>query len=79
MTVTKTWSENQPGRWFVHENKAMVVRVESLPKTWLFTHEFPDGELRSYWSKLVMGPDWAWDESEPEALRLITGWKTAST
>ena len=76
--MTNAWTNRgTPGRWFVHEDKAMVVRVESLSKTWLFSHEFPNGELRSYWSKLIVDPDMAWDESEHEALRLISGWKNA--
>ena len=52
-----TWTDTgRAGRWFVNDNKAMVVRVEGLGDAWLFTHEFPDGELRSYWGRLILGP-----------------------
>ena len=53
-----TWTDTgRAGRWFVNDNKAMVVHVEGLGDAWLFTHEFPDGELRSYWGRLIMDPD----------------------
>ena len=75
--MTKTWSENKPGRWFVHEDKQMVVRIESLGNTWLFTDNQPDGVLEAYWSFLIVDPDVNWGESPTEAHQLIAAWKNA--